>query len=523
MSNDKGLITDIVKEVGNQAMSLTSCQPFVTWVLENTPIVLEHDCAAVVISDPSEAKLYLRLNQPLSDGYIQEFKLKTIEALGASMNRKFSEKDIEVVICSHADASPLKGSEEEKVEAFYHTNLIVRGKNLGLFAISSRKPDTFLVYRINMFKIFADQVALAIDSLKAREEVVRQARIIEIERVKMQTAFCGMAEGLVMLDESNQIVLINPVARKMLGVEEDHSGNILGVSLAPVFISLSEQVIAENRLVSREINLGKSIEMVVRLDAAPAIDAQNKRLGIVVLLRDITKDKEIDRLKSEFISTVSHELRTPLTTIRESVSQVLDGILGPVTEQQTEFLSFCLEDVDRLTRLINDLLDISRLEAKKADLHKEVLEIVGLVKGVHASFISRVAAKGLEIRTNFSKEKIQVYADRDKLVQVFTNLVGNSLKFTEHGFIEISVTEKADVIVCSVRDTGKGISEADVPKTFSKFQQFGRTDDAGEKGTGLGLSISKGIVELHGGKIWVESKLNEGSLFSFILPAQIPG
>jgi signal transduction histidine kinase len=193
-----------------------------------------------------------------------------------------------------------------------------------------------------------------------------------------------------------------------------------------------------------------------------------------------------------------------------------------VSEQQTEFLSFCLEDVDRLTRLINDLLDISRLEAKKTEINKEAFDIVGIVKGVHSSFISRVAAKGLELRTNFSKEKIQVYADRDKLIQVFTNLVGNSLKFTERGFIEISVIEKADVIVCSVRDTGKGISEADVPKTFSKFQQFGRTDDAGEKGTGLGLAISKGIVELHGGKIWVESKLNEGSQFSFILPAQIP-
>ena len=233
--------------------------------------------------------------------------------------------------------------------------------------------------------------------------------------------------------------------------------------------------------------------------------------------------KKLDQLKSDFISTVSHELRTPLTSIREVTSQVLDGILGETTKEQREFLPIALSEIDRLGRIIEDLLDISKIESGKVELKKEVIDIVPLVKEVISSSVSEAKNKGLEIRENFPKEPIVVYADKDRIIQVFTNLVGNSIKFTEKGYIEISVVDKQTHVECSVSDTGKGISENDLPKVFSKFQQFGRTAGAGEKGTGLGLSIAKGIVELHDGKIWVESKLNKGTKFTFTLPKNTKG
>jgi len=244
--------------------------------------------------------------------------------------------------------------------------------------------------------------------------------------------------------------------------------------------------------------------------------------AIKVLYKELEKKnqelKQLDDLKSEFINTVSHELRTPLTTIREVVSQILEGILGPTTPDQKEFLAICLQDVDRLKRIIDNLLDISKLEAGKVELKREEIDIVALAKGVIAIFSPKAASLNLELKGDFPSEKAIAYADKDSIIQVFTNLIGNAFKFCEKGYIQIGVADKPEQVECYVYDTGRGVSQDDLPKAFGKFQQFNRMDGPGEKGTGLGLSISKNIVELHNGKIWVESQLNAWTRFIFTLP-----
>ena len=235
------------------------------------------------------------------------------------------------------------------------------------------------------------------------------------------------------------------------------------------------------------------------------------------------KNKELQKLnqlKSDFVSTVSHELRTPMTSIRESISQVLDGMHGEINEQQKEFLSICLEEIDRLTRIISDILNISKIEAGKIELKRTIVNIVTLTKGVISSFVPQAQNKGLGIKEAFSAEIIEVYADKDKIIQVFTNLLGNAVKFTNKGYIEVSVVDKGDILECSISDTGKGIPKDELPKVFSKFQQFGSAM-GDEKGTGLGLSITKSIVELHKGKIWAESELDKWTKFTFKLPKYI--
>jgi signal transduction histidine kinase len=244
--------------------------------------------------------------------------------------------------------------------------------------------------------------------------------------------------------------------------------------------------------------------------------------AIKVLYKELEKKnqelKQLDDLKSEFINTVSHELRTPLTTIREVVSQILEGILGPTTPDQKEFLAICLQDVDRLKRIIDNLLDISKLEAGKVELKREEIDIVALAKGVMAIFSPKAVSLNLELKGDFPSEKAIAYADKDNIIQVFTNLIGNAFKFCEKGYIQIGVADKPEQVECYVYDTGRGVSQDDLPKAFGKFQQFNRMDGPGEKGTGLGLSISKNIVELHKGKIWVESQLSAWTRFIFTLP-----
>jgi len=244
--------------------------------------------------------------------------------------------------------------------------------------------------------------------------------------------------------------------------------------------------------------------------------------GVRTLYKELEKKNEelskLDQLKSDFLSTVSHELRTPLTTIRETVSQTLDGVLGPTTSKQQEFLSMCLENIERLRRIINNLLDLSKIEAGKIELKKKLTDIPGLVKRTCLTFSSRLSSKGLEVKTTFSPETIEGYLDEDKIIQVLNNLIGNSIKFTKQGFIGVSAVDKGDFIEFSVSDTGKGISEENLAQLFTKFKQFGQAVDPEEKGTGLGLSISKGIIDLHRGKIWAESKLGQGTRFIFTLP-----
>lgn len=265
---------------------------------------------------------------------------------------------------------------------------------------------------------------------------------------------------------------------------------------------------------------------------SPIFNERRELIGSVHAARDISqikkaqeelerKNKELmklDQLKSEFISTVSHELRTPLSITKEGISLVVDEIPGKVNPKQKGILRTASENIDRLARIINDLLDISKIEAGKAELKKSPVDLRDLIKHVADSFSPEIKKKGLQLKVDLPQERAELNIDPDRITQVIINLVGNAVKFTEKGQVEIGLELKPDEVECSVSDSGVGIAADNLPKVFGKFQQFSRTAGGGAKGTGLGLSIVKGIVEMHGGKVRVESELGAGSKFTFSLP-----
>ena len=226
----------------------------------------------------------------------------------------------------------------------------------------------------------------------------------------------------------------------------------------------------------------------------------------------------LEKLRDQFITTVSHELRTPLAIIKETTHQMNDGICGPFTDMQKKYLAQLIRNTDRLGILISDILDISRIESGKLDLNKETVNLVDIADEMLKSFLLLANKKGLQLKKVNSTARMDIFADREKIIQVLTNLLGNAVKFTQAGHVGISVEDKPNEIQCCVYDTGKGISDTDLPKLFNKFEQFGREYGPGEKGTGLGLAITRAIVEKHGGKIWAESKLGEWTRFIFTLP-----
>ena len=236
------------------------------------------------------------------------------------------------------------------------------------------------------------------------------------------------------------------------------------------------------------------------------------------VFHDVTWHKHSEQLKDEFVSTVSHELRTPLTIVREGVAQIRDGLLGPVPDGQKAMLDMVLENSDRLRRIIEELLDVSRLAAGKVHIHRKLCDIAAMAHEVAANFRTIAPQKKLEILTDFIPAQIDIYIDRDKIIQVLTNLVSNALKFTESGHIKIHLRILDGFVECKVSDTGKGISGEDLPKVFKRFSQFAREAGPGDRGTGLGLSICKELIELHHGRVKIESVPTKGTTVTFLLP-----
>ncbi|MGH7428348.1 MAG: ATP-binding protein, partial [Candidatus Methylomirabilaceae bacterium] len=236
------------------------------------------------------------------------------------------------------------------------------------------------------------------------------------------------------------------------------------------------------------------------------------------------KLQELDRVKSDFLLSVSHELRTPLTAIKGSVDNMLDGITGRLTELQQRYLTRVQTNADRLVRLINDLLDLARIEEGRVRVTPTLFSLGGLASEVLDTLRPVATEKGLELGLIGQDDQSLVHADRDKVGQVLLNLIGNAIKFTASGGrVDVELTgedeERAGV---RVTDTGEGIPPEELPRIFDKFYQVQLGIQAKAKGTGLGLSIAKSLVELHGGRIWADSQLGRGSTFSFTVPRRPP-
>ena len=265
---------------------------------------------------------------------------------------------------------------------------------------------------------------------------------------------------------------------------------------------------------------------------------RNEVTKIICFMRDVSKEKEVDRMKSEFISMVSHELRTPITSIKNAVGIVLGKAAGTINENQRKFLSMANRNIDRLSGIINDLLDVSKIESGIIKIDLKPFNLRAPLDMAIASLTSGFKEKSIPIHKEIPYDLPHAYGDSDKLEQIFINLLDNAIKFTSEGgeicvtadlisefgpqFSELKEEEKQSVIEVSIADTGIGISPDKLEKLFDRFYQVEESLTREQKGTGLGLYIVKGLVEALGGDIWVESELGKGSKFIFTLPIYSP-
>lgn len=347
------------------------------------------------------------------------------------------------------------------------------------------------------------------------------------ERKKSETIVREINDGIIVVDEHNRISLVNKAAEVILFKSESEiiGKHILEVIKNENIFKMAKDALDDKQVNSEERDIYTVSEMIDGVKKYYTVEVtkiegkEGKIDGAVILLGDVTHFKELDEMKSDFVSIVSHEFRTPLTSIQMGVGLLQESKLFKDTSNEKELLNVIDEDSRRLNRLVNELLDLSKIESGKAKMVFNKVDILPLVHDSIKSF--ELQAKGKNINLSVTQQEnqtVNVYADYDKIMLVLVNLISNAMRYTPAGgSIELGVEKSGNKVYVSVKDTGIGIPKKYQDTIFEKFTQV-KNDGVNAGGAGLGLAISKDIIKTHKGRIWVESEEGKGSKFIFTLP-----
>jgi PAS domain S-box-containing protein len=417
----------------------------------------------------------------------------------------------------------------------------------GVIVFLSEKIGQFDEPQLKLAVSAANQVAAAINNADLYQLIRDQAERLgallrsEQEEAQKSTAILeSIADGVMLTDANGVVVLFNTAAERILELPRDQ---VLGQPLATLTglyggtgnvwaRSVDEWSAHPERLnagqfIDERLQLGERVVSVHLSPVYITTTSGSQFLGTVSVFRDITKEVEVDRVKSEFIANVSHEFRTPMTSIKGFADLLLMGAVGDMDEAQKKSLAIIKENADRLSGLVNDVLEISKIDAGRDQLNLEVLNVEGLIDQVVGNLQSKMDArkKQIHIGVDIAPNMPEFQADRDKLMRILSNIVDNAFNYTyTGGKIDIGVQTQGERIVFSIKDSGIGIPEEFQPRVWRRFERFDQhalvMDVAG---TGLGLSIVKELVELHNGQIWFESQLNKGTTFHIAFPLKQVG
>jgi two-component system, NtrC family, sensor histidine kinase KinB len=413
------------------------------------------------------------------------------------------------------------------VLAFFLANRIVEPLRQ-LTATTARMAGGDLNARVAVSS--RDEVGVLAAEYNRMAEHIRQLRSSDMGKllVAQQTteaAIDSLYDPVIVTDAEGRVTKLNPAAEEIFGPEAEYRGKHVGevaresrIAGAVAEALRSQRPVAGEGAASLLPLAVAGSERAFRLRTTPMRDNENRIVGAVTLLEDITHLRELDRLKSDFITTASHELRTPLTSVQMGVHLLLEGALGELTDKQNEVLQACRQDCERLDKLMQGLLDLSRIEAGEDKPQLVSLRADDLIKGAAERLRTQIEAKGLALRLKTPVNLPSVLADRTQVERVVSNLVTNAVRHTKRGEIGISAEQRGEYVAVSVSDSGSGVPKEYLTHIFDKFVQV---PGATAGGAGLGLAISRLIVEAHGGQISVQSEVGQGSTFTFTLPVVV--
>lgn len=373
----------------------------------------------------------------------------------------------------------------------------------------SKKP---LVYSKDEIGSLSEVLSYMSEQIKQDIEKINQ------EKAKLDAVLSSMFEGIMVVDEKGKLLLINHSLRKQLLIDSSIENKMpIEVIRNQEIQNIVDRIISgRESLVTQEIMLEPE-EKIFKVNAVPII-RNNDLEGAVLVFHDITELRKLEKIRQDFIANVSHELRTPISSIKGYAETLLEGAMED-KENLKEFINIIYKDANRLASLIDDLLDLSKIESGKMKMFFEALEIEPIVKSVLSILEKNIKNKNLLVSLDIPKDLPKVLADERRITQVFLNLLDNAVKYNvQNGKINIKAYSVNGWVQVEISDTGIGIPEKDLPRIFERFYRVDKARSRELGGTGLGLAIVKHIIQAHRGNIWVKSEIAKGSTFFFTLP-----
>ncbi|WP_214833105.1 cell wall metabolism sensor histidine kinase WalK [Exiguobacterium sp. s152] len=367
-------------------------------------------------------------------------------------------------------------------------------------------------------KVYSDdevgQLAYAFNELT--DELMEANATTEAERRRLTSVLENMSDGVVATDRSLRVILMNDQARDMIGLAEEEA---MGANLQNLLEFDDEIVIPEDgTMPPKLIDLSTDEELfLVRAYFSPIQKHSGPITGLIVVLHDVTEQEQVEQDRREFVANVSHELRTPLTTMRSYLEVLAEGAYKD-DELAPRFLETTQNETERMIRLVNDLLQLSKMDSKEYTMQKVKFDFIQFFNDIIERH-EMTKGETIQFRRKLMKRRVYVHADQDKMTQVIDNIITNAVKFSpEGGTITFRTMLRAKRLVIGIKDEGVGIPKSNLKKIFERFYRVDKARARNIGGTGLGLSIAKEVVSAHGGDIWAESEFGRGTTIYFTIP-----
>jgi two-component system, OmpR family, phosphate regulon sensor histidine kinase PhoR len=408
--------------------------------------------------------------------------------------------------------------------AYASYDTAIESTKLGAFGYIPKPftSDEFL----SQIKTGCEKRSMLLEMEKWRKE--REERLLEVafEKTRLNTIINSITDGVLVVNRNGEAVLYNPSALKYLQLSsikiEEYIIDKLHPVIALLFKAFLDKGIFESKSISRQIEVIPGT-LFIEATSSPVPHPDGSLAGVVVVIKDITELKKIESLKSQFVSMVSHELKAPVSAVHGFIDIILSNKVPVSEEQKTDFLKRSQLRLDSLIKMVNDLLDISRMEMKT--VQREIREInpADVINSIVELFRFDIEAKDLKVIVNEEKEPAIIKADLEEINRIYTNLISNAIKYNKNkGVINIDLSRDGQYFISEIRDTGIGLKPEEKEKLFREFFRAKNEKTKNISGTGLGLSIVKRIIDSYAGKIEVDTKYNEGTSFKVFLPLHIP-
>lgn len=504
-------------------------------LMKQAETVLEAEASSVMLLDEARQELVFEVATGEAGEKLQHIRVPVGQGIAGYVAR-----NREAVLVEDAQNDPRLYKKADKESGFVTRSMIcvpvtAKEKLIGVMQVINAKEKTaFEPPDVELLQALANQAAVAIENARLYEEL--KQRLEEVERLRnyLSHVLKSTREAILVLDSEKRVTTWDPQAKIWFGVHEEEA---VGRPLFEVLPAQLQKACRKALKLSEEEiwitddewsyqHNGRPLPLGVT--TSPLTDDKGNKQGVIFAVRDLTETKklvnleEINKQKSEFISVVAHELKTPLTSIQGFASTLKESADFLQPEQKDRLLATIVREAERLNRLIEQLLNVSRIEAGKAlQMNWTEVDVVSLL--AHCFEIQKSYTRVHNLVDAFSRRAgIKIVADQDKLQQCVLNLLSNAVKYApDGGDVTLTLTPDDQGITISVEDQGVGIPKDLQPKLFGRFSRIERESIKGIKGTGIGLNLVKHLVELHGGKIWVQSEEGEGSTFFIWVPKNL--